>query len=49
MQMRKNTENILTSSPTAHCLPLGLPGRYLNARPFKIFQLPETFVNVLRG
>jgi hypothetical protein len=28
-------------SPTSHCLPYGLPNRYLNARPFKIFQTPD--------
>lgn len=35
---RKNLQDILASSPVAHCLPLGLPNRYFNARPFKIFQ-----------
>jgi hypothetical protein len=25
-------------TPTTHCLPYGLPNRYFNARPFKIFQ-----------
>ena len=43
-QTRKNQQNILADSPTAHCLPYGLPSRYLNARPFKIFQTPEAIV-----
>ena len=28
-------------TPFTHCLPYGLPNRYFNARPFKIFQTPK--------
>lgn len=28
-------------SPTSHCLPYGLPNRYFNSRPFKIFQTQD--------
>jgi hypothetical protein len=35
-----NRQNLL-SSPTARCLPYGLPHRYFHARPFKIFQAPD--------
>ena len=35
-QTQKNRQFLDT--PTSHCLPYGLPNRYLNHRPFKIFQ-----------
>ena len=43
-QTRKNLQDIIANSPIAHCLPLGLPNRYFNARPFKIFQAPDAIV-----
>ena len=43
-QALKNTQNILSVSPVTHCLPYGLPNRYFNARPFKIFQTPQAMV-----
>jgi hypothetical protein len=36
----KNREHPETS-PAARCLPYGLPDRYFNFRPFKIFQTPR--------
>jgi hypothetical protein len=36
VQKRNNLD-----SPLTHCLPYGLPNRYFNARPFKIFQTPR--------
>jgi hypothetical protein len=41
-QTRINVQNIVGNSPVAHCLPYGLPNRYFNARPFKIFQTRDT-------
>ncbi len=38
-QTAKNLQTL--DSPTSHCLPYGLPNRYFNVRPFKIFQTPE--------
>lgn len=43
-QTRANVQNVVANSPVAHCLPYGLPNRYFNARPFKIFQTPEVMV-----
>lgn len=40
-QTAKNRQNVIADSPVAQCLPYGLPNRYFNARPFKIFQTPE--------
>jgi hypothetical protein len=38
----KNRQTL--DSPTSHCLPHGVPNRYFNFRPFKIFQTPEEIV-----
>jgi len=35
-----NRQNLATS-PSARCLPYGLPNRYFAARPFKIFETPD--------
>ena len=43
-QTLKNRENIIAVSPVSHCLPYGLPNRYFNARPFKIFQGSQAIV-----
>jgi len=43
-QTRANLQNVIANSPVAHCLPYGLPNRYFNARPFKIFQTPKAIV-----
>jgi hypothetical protein len=43
-QTLRNRQNIIADSPVAHCLPYGLPNRYFNARPFKIFQTPQAIV-----
>lgn len=43
-QTQQNLKNIIAESPPARCLPYGLPNRYFNARPFKIFQMPEAIV-----
>lgn len=43
-QTLRNRQNVITDSPVAHCLPYGLPNRYFNARPFKIFQTPQEMV-----
>jgi hypothetical protein len=43
-QTRANVQNVIANSPVAHCLPYGLPNRYFNARPFKIFQTPKAIV-----
>lgn len=43
-QTLKNRENVIAVSPVTHCLPYGLPNRYFNARPFKIFQNPQAMV-----
>ncbi len=43
-QTRRNVENIIGNSPIAHCLPYALPNRYFNARPFKIFDTPDTII-----
>ena len=43
-QTRRNQQNVIANSPSSHCLPYGLPARYFNARPFKIFQTPEAIV-----
>jgi len=43
-QTRANVQNVIANSPVAHCLPYGLPNRYFNARPFKIFQTPKAMV-----
>jgi hypothetical protein len=43
-QTRINLQNVIGNSPVAHCLPYGLPNRYFNARPFKIFQTPKATV-----
>jgi hypothetical protein len=43
-QTLRNRQNVIADSPVAHCLPYGLPNRYFNARPFKIFQTPEAIV-----
>lgn len=43
-QTLKNRQNIIAVSPSSHCLPYGLPNRYFNARPFKIFQNPQAIV-----
>lgn len=40
-QAEKNFANVIANSPVSHCLPYGLPNRYFNARPFKIFQTPR--------
>ena len=40
-QTRMNAQSIIANSPVAHCLPYGLPNRYFNARPFKMFQTPD--------
>ena len=40
-QARMNLANVIANSPVSHCLPYGLPNRYFNARPFKIFQTPR--------
>jgi len=41
-QTLKNRQDIIANAPHSHCLPLGLPNRYFNARPFKILQTPDT-------
>jgi hypothetical protein len=38
-QTAKNRQTL--DSPPSHCLPYGLPNRYFNARPLKIFQTSE--------
>jgi len=43
-QTLRNRQNIIADSPVAHCLPYGIPNRYFNARPFKIFQTPDALV-----
>lgn len=43
-QTLRNQENIIAVSPVSHCLPYGLPNRYFNARPFKIFQTSHAIV-----
>jgi len=43
-QAQRNMQNIIANSPVAHCLPYGLPNRYFNARPFKIFQTPQAII-----
>ena len=43
-QTRANVQNVIANSPVAHCLPYGLPNRYFNARPFKIFETPKAMV-----
>ena len=37
-ELRKSGDNPYT---TLHCLPYGMPQRYFNVRPFKIFQAPK--------
>jgi hypothetical protein len=43
-QTLANRQNVIANSPVSHCLPYGLPNRYFNARPFKIFQTPKVIV-----
>jgi hypothetical protein len=43
-QTQRNRDNIIAESPSARCLPYGLPNRYFAARPFKIVQTPELIV-----
>jgi hypothetical protein len=43
-QTRKNLQDVIANSAGAHCLPFGLPNRYFNAIPFKIFQTPSELV-----
>ena len=43
-QALRNRQNIIANSPSARCLPYGLPNLYFVPRPFKIFQTPETTV-----
>ncbi len=43
-QTKKNLQNVVTNSPVAHCLPYGLPNRYFNAQPFKVFEMPEVIL-----
>ena len=43
-QSLKNRQDVIGNSPVTHCLPYGLPNRYFNARPFKIFQMPAEIV-----
>jgi len=43
-QMLRNRQNVIANSPVTGCLPYGLPNRYFNARPFKVFQTPEAIL-----
>jgi hypothetical protein len=43
-QALRNRQNIIANSPVSRCLPYGLPNRYFNARPFKIFQTPDAIL-----